>query len=70
VPIQDAENCRASSALINFVPAVAKANVTSETTKAHERTDLSSFIKKEAIPPINGTKKSNKTIIVKTLRQR
>src|SRR6476661_1041445 len=65
-PIHGVENCRASSAFIKRVPRTAITRVTRETTSGRMRTTLSSLIKKESKPPINGTKKRDKTIISKS----
>ncbi|WP_240409949.1 hypothetical protein [Flavisolibacter nicotianae] len=65
-PNHGVENCRASSAFIKRVPRTAITSVTRETTSARMRTPFSSLIKKESKPPINGTKKRDKTIISKS----
>src|SRR5688572_11597659 len=69
VPSQEAENCNASSDFTNPFPAMARPRVIKEVNNAQLLTVRSFFIKNDSKPPINGTKKSNKTIITKLLRE-
>ena len=65
LPNQLAEKFNCAASVMNLLPATAINNVTIEESNAQLRTVLSFLIKNDSIPAINGTKKSNKTIIFK-----